>query len=112
MDKLLSNEDGGGIFDEPPTVTDPVPLPPGPADDDDDFDNFSRKFPKFILVLIEGSSLITFWFGNINDPKHTHTHPLPSHFVWTRSFICHNDVCCGLPNIIAAGNISCLLNHG
>jgi len=41
MDKLLSNEDGGGIFDEPPTVNEPVPLPAGPDDDDDGYDAFS-----------------------------------------------------------------------
>lgn len=50
VDKLLSNEDGGGIFDEPPTVNEPVPLPAGP-DDDDDYDAFSRKFlfPQIIF---------------------------------------------------------------
>jgi len=41
MDKLLSNEDGGGIFDEPAVAPEPIPLPQGPADDEDDFDNFS-----------------------------------------------------------------------
>ncbi|XP_028836524.1 double-strand-break repair protein rad21 homolog A-like isoform X1 [Denticeps clupeoides] len=41
VDKLLSNEDGGGIFDDPPTITDSVMMPPDHGDDDDDFDNFS-----------------------------------------------------------------------
>ncbi|TRY53909.1 hypothetical protein DNTS_033796 [Danionella cerebrum] len=41
MDKILSNEDGGGIFDDPPTITDSVMMPQDHGDDDDDFDNFS-----------------------------------------------------------------------
>uniref|UniRef100_A0AAY4DPG6 Double-strand-break repair protein rad21 n=1 Tax=Denticeps clupeoides TaxID=299321 RepID=A0AAY4DPG6_9TELE len=45
VDKLLSNEDGGGIFDDPPTITDSVMMPPDHGDDDDDFDNFSPGAP-------------------------------------------------------------------
>uniref|UniRef100_A0A8C2IL50 RAD21 cohesin complex component a n=1 Tax=Cyprinus carpio TaxID=7962 RepID=A0A8C2IL50_CYPCA len=41
MDKILSNEDGGGIFDDPPTITDSVMMPQDRGDDDDDFDAFS-----------------------------------------------------------------------
>lgn len=44
VDKLLSNEDGGGIFDDPPAITESVMLPPDHGDDEDDFDNLhSRK---------------------------------------------------------------------
>lgn len=43
MDKLLSNEDGGGIFDDPPAIPDSVMMPQDHGDDEDDFDNFSRK---------------------------------------------------------------------
>uniref|UniRef100_A0A673IAW6 Double-strand-break repair protein rad21 homolog n=1 Tax=Sinocyclocheilus rhinocerous TaxID=307959 RepID=A0A673IAW6_9TELE len=41
MDKILSNEDGGGIFDDPPAITDSVMMPQDHGDDDDDFDAFS-----------------------------------------------------------------------
>ncbi|XP_056331446.1 double-strand-break repair protein rad21 homolog A [Danio aesculapii] len=41
MDKILSNEDGGGIFDDPPAITGSVMMPQDHGDDDDDFDNFS-----------------------------------------------------------------------
>ncbi|XP_059424488.1 double-strand-break repair protein rad21 homolog A [Carassius carassius] len=41
MDKILSNEDGGGIFDDPPAITDSVMMPQDRGDDDDDFDAFS-----------------------------------------------------------------------
>ncbi|KAL7829633.1 hypothetical protein AOLI_G00305180 [Acnodon oligacanthus] len=42
VDKLLSNEDGGGIFDDPPAITESVMMPQDHgADDDDDFDNLS-----------------------------------------------------------------------
>lgn len=41
MDKILSNEDGGGIFDDPPAITDSVMMPQDHGDDEDDFDNFS-----------------------------------------------------------------------
>ncbi|XP_052475245.1 double-strand-break repair protein rad21 homolog A-like [Carassius gibelio] len=34
-------EDGGGIFDDPPTITDSVMMPQDHGDDDDDFDAFS-----------------------------------------------------------------------
>ncbi len=43
VDKILSNEDGGGIFDDPPAITDSVMMPQDHGDDDDDFDAFSRK---------------------------------------------------------------------
>lgn len=44
VDKLLSNEDGGGIFDDPPAITESVMMPPDHGDDEDDFDNLqSRK---------------------------------------------------------------------
>uniref|UniRef100_A0A671RSE0 RAD21 cohesin complex component n=1 Tax=Sinocyclocheilus anshuiensis TaxID=1608454 RepID=A0A671RSE0_9TELE len=42
VDKLLSNEDGGGIFDDPPAIAEGVMMPQGHGgDDDDDFDNLS-----------------------------------------------------------------------
>uniref|UniRef100_A0A671RIA8 Double-strand-break repair protein rad21 homolog n=1 Tax=Sinocyclocheilus anshuiensis TaxID=1608454 RepID=A0A671RIA8_9TELE len=41
MDKILSNEDGGGIFDDPPAITGSVMMPQDHGDDDDDFDAFS-----------------------------------------------------------------------
>ncbi|KAI7806306.1 double-strand-break repair protein rad21 homolog A [Triplophysa rosa] len=41
VDKLLSNEDGGGIFDDPPAIPDSVMMPQDHGDDEDDFDNFS-----------------------------------------------------------------------
>lgn len=44
VDKLLTNEDGGGIFDDPPAITEGVMMPQDHGgDDDDDFDNLSRK---------------------------------------------------------------------
>lgn len=44
MDKLLSNEDGGGIFDDPPAITEGVMMPQDHGDDDDDFDALSGQF--------------------------------------------------------------------
>ncbi|XP_034031184.1 double-strand-break repair protein rad21 homolog A-like [Thalassophryne amazonica] len=44
VDKLLSNEDGGGIFDDPPAITDSV-MPPHTEDDEDDFDNLPSPGP-------------------------------------------------------------------
>ncbi|XP_052003467.1 double-strand-break repair protein rad21 homolog A [Xyrauchen texanus] len=41
MDKILSNEDGGGIFDDPPVISGIVMMPQDHGDDEDDFDNFS-----------------------------------------------------------------------
>lgn len=41
MDKLLSNEDGGGIFDDPPAITESVMMPQDHGDDEDDFDVLS-----------------------------------------------------------------------
>lgn len=41
MDKLLSNEDGGGIFDDPPAITESVMMPQDHGDDDNDFDALS-----------------------------------------------------------------------
>lgn len=43
MDKLLSNEDGGGIFDDPPAITEGVMMPQDHGDDDDDFDALSGQ---------------------------------------------------------------------
>ncbi|XP_026156884.1 RAD21 cohesin complex component b [Mastacembelus armatus] len=45
VDKLLSNEDGGGIFDDPPAITESVMMPQDHADDDDDFDALSAGAP-------------------------------------------------------------------
>lgn len=47
VDKLLSNEDGGGIFDDPPAIAENVMMPAGEAgaDDDDDYDNMSAGGP-------------------------------------------------------------------
>lgn len=42
VDKLLSS--GGGIFDDPPAITESVMMPHDHGDDEDDFDNLqSRK---------------------------------------------------------------------
>ncbi|KAM3858089.1 RAD21 cohesin complex component b isoform 3-T3 [Diretmus argenteus] len=41
VDKLLSNEDGGGIFDDPPAITESVMMPQDHGDDEDDFDALS-----------------------------------------------------------------------
>ncbi|XP_077051910.1 RAD21 cohesin complex component b isoform X1 [Siphateles boraxobius] len=42
VDKLLSNEDGGGIFDDPPAIAEGVMMPQDHGgDDEDDFDNLS-----------------------------------------------------------------------
>ncbi|KAI3358736.1 hypothetical protein L3Q82_015144 [Scortum barcoo] len=46
VDKLLSNEDGGGIFDDPPAITESVMMPQDHGDDDDDFDALSVKETK------------------------------------------------------------------
>ncbi len=43
VDKLLSNEDGGGIFDDPPAITESVMMPQDHGDDDDDFDALSGQ---------------------------------------------------------------------
>ena len=43
VDKLLSNEDGGGIFDDPPAITESVLMPPDHGDDEDDFDNLQSR---------------------------------------------------------------------
>nr|XP_019957995.1 PREDICTED: double-strand-break repair protein rad21 homolog isoform X1 [Paralichthys olivaceus] len=45
VDKLLSNEDGGGIFDDPPAITASVMMPQDHGDDDDDFDALSAGAP-------------------------------------------------------------------
>ncbi|XP_064204494.1 RAD21 cohesin complex component b isoform X2 [Anguilla rostrata] len=45
VDKLLSNEDGGGIFDDPPAITESVMMPQDHGDDEDDFDNLSPGGP-------------------------------------------------------------------
>ncbi|XP_051999920.1 double-strand-break repair protein rad21 homolog A [Xyrauchen texanus] len=41
MDKILSNEEGGGIFDDPPVIPGGIIMPQDHGDDEDDFDNFS-----------------------------------------------------------------------
>ena len=52
VDKLLSQEDGGGIFDDPPAITESV-IPPDHGDDEDDFDNLqSRAFITQTDVVI------------------------------------------------------------
>uniref|UniRef100_A0A8C1S7A3 RAD21 cohesin complex component b n=1 Tax=Cyprinus carpio TaxID=7962 RepID=A0A8C1S7A3_CYPCA len=46
VDKLLSNEDGGGIFDDPSAIAEGVMMPQDHGgDDDDDFDNLSPGGP-------------------------------------------------------------------
>ncbi|XP_076006075.1 double-strand-break repair protein rad21 homolog A-like [Genypterus blacodes] len=45
VDKLLSNEDGGGIFDDPPAITESVMMPQEHGDDEDDFDALSAGAP-------------------------------------------------------------------
>uniref|UniRef100_G3NF06 RAD21 cohesin complex component n=1 Tax=Gasterosteus aculeatus aculeatus TaxID=481459 RepID=G3NF06_GASAC len=45
MDKLLSNEDGDGIFDDPPAIAESVMMPQDHGDDDDDFDALSAGAP-------------------------------------------------------------------
>uniref|UniRef100_A0A8C6KTM5 RAD21 cohesin complex component a n=1 Tax=Nothobranchius furzeri TaxID=105023 RepID=A0A8C6KTM5_NOTFU len=45
VDKLLSSEDGGGIFDDPPAITESVMMPPDHGDDEDDFDNLQSPGP-------------------------------------------------------------------
>ncbi|XP_073340320.1 double-strand-break repair protein rad21 homolog A-like [Pagrus major] len=45
VDKLLSNEDGGGIFDDPPAIAESVMMPKDHGDDDDDFDALSAGAP-------------------------------------------------------------------
>ncbi|KAM4630213.1 double-strand-break repair protein rad21 homolog A-like [Polymixia lowei] len=45
VDKLLSNEDGGGIFDDPPAITESVIMPQDRGDDEDDFDALSTGAP-------------------------------------------------------------------
>ncbi|XP_069033130.1 RAD21 cohesin complex component b [Embiotoca jacksoni] len=46
VDKLLSNEDGDGIFDDPPAITGSVMMPQDHGDDDDDFDALSAGAPE------------------------------------------------------------------
>ncbi|XP_029976831.1 RAD21 cohesin complex component b [Salarias fasciatus] len=45
VDKLLSNEDGGGIFDDPPAIPESVMMPQDHGDDEDDFDALSAGAP-------------------------------------------------------------------
>ncbi|XP_054879680.1 RAD21 cohesin complex component b [Poeciliopsis prolifica] len=45
VDKLLSNEDGGGIFDDPPAISEGVMMPPDHGEDEDDFDALSAAGP-------------------------------------------------------------------
>ncbi|XP_068603335.1 RAD21 cohesin complex component b [Brachionichthys hirsutus] len=46
VDKLLSNEDGGGIFDDPPAITEGVMMPQDHRHDEDDFDALSAGAPN------------------------------------------------------------------
>lgn len=45
VDKLLSNEDGGGIFDDPPAITEGVMMPQEHGEEEDDFDALSAGAP-------------------------------------------------------------------
>ncbi|KAK5854862.1 hypothetical protein PBY51_005017 [Eleginops maclovinus] len=45
VDKLLSNEEGDGIFDDPPAITDSMMMPQDHGCDDDDFDALSAGAP-------------------------------------------------------------------
>ncbi|XP_014906472.1 RAD21 cohesin complex component b [Poecilia latipinna] len=45
VDKLLSNEDGGGIFDDPPAISEGVMMPQDHGEDEDDFDALSAGAP-------------------------------------------------------------------
>ncbi|KAL3043609.1 hypothetical protein OYC64_003468 [Pagothenia borchgrevinki] len=45
VDKLLSNEEGDGIFDDPPAITDSVMMPQVHGCDDEDFDALSAGAP-------------------------------------------------------------------
>lgn len=55
MDKLLSNEDGGGIFDDPPVITEGVMMPQDHGDDDDDFDALSGQLYVWFLFFLSMS---------------------------------------------------------
>ncbi|KAG7268690.1 LOW QUALITY PROTEIN: hypothetical protein CRUP_032631 [Coryphaenoides rupestris] len=41
----MDNEDGGGIFDDPPAIAESVMMPPDHGDDEDDFDNLHSPGP-------------------------------------------------------------------
>ncbi|KAF3834094.1 hypothetical protein F7725_025298 [Dissostichus mawsoni] len=58
VDKLLSNEEGDGIFDDPPAITDSVMMPKDHGCDDDDFDALSA--------------------GALDSPDSGPTEPLPA----------------------------------
>ncbi|XP_029298998.1 RAD21 cohesin complex component b [Cottoperca gobio] len=45
VDKLLSNNEGDGIFDDPPAIAESVMMPPDQGCDDDDFDALSAGGP-------------------------------------------------------------------
>ncbi|KAM6900058.1 double-strand-break repair protein rad21 homolog A-like [Xenentodon cancila] len=45
VDKLLSNEDGGGIFDDPPAITESVMMPQEHGEEEDEFDALSAGAP-------------------------------------------------------------------
>lgn len=50
---MLSSEDGGGIFDDPPAITESVMMPPDHGDDEDDFDNLqSRKWFRGVESIL------------------------------------------------------------
>ncbi|XP_061598099.1 RAD21 cohesin complex component b [Cololabis saira] len=45
VDKLLSNEDGGGIFDDPPPIAESVMMPQEHGEEEDEFDALSAGAP-------------------------------------------------------------------
>lgn len=53
VDKLLSNEDGGGIFDDPPAITESVMMPQDHGDDDDDFDALSGQLHRELRSRVQ-----------------------------------------------------------
>lgn len=60
MDKLLSNEDGGGIFDDPPAIAESVMMPQDHGDDDDDFDALSGQFHKAQQLALKKSFILCY----------------------------------------------------
>lgn len=46
VDKLLSNEDGGGIFDDPPAIAESVMMPQEHGEEEDEFDALSGQLHR------------------------------------------------------------------